>query len=304
MTELLRPIRRTAPVAAGTLRVGLVCPYSMSVPGGVQNHVLGLAGYLTSIGDRVRILAPGELDPARARHHGLRPDQFSSVGPAVPVPYNGSVARITLGPRVAARVRGWLAAEPLDLLHLHEPLAPSVSLLGLVAGTVPIAATFHTATPRSRLLRAAGAALQPMIDRIGAGIAVSESARQVVADHLGRHPQVIPNGIRSGEFDPDGPGRSARAGAGDRQRLVFLGRLDEPRKGLAVLLDALPMITERHPELEVVIAGRGGRPRLLRRLPPGCRTVGPVDDQERDALLRSADLFVHRTSPGRASGSC
>lgn len=336
MTELLRPIDRATSAPTGPIRIGLVCPYSLGVPGGVQNHVLGLAGYLTSIGDQVSILAPGELDPERANQHGLRTDQFTSVGAAVPVPYNGSVARITFGPRVAVRVRRWLVEQRLDLLHIHEPLAPSVSLLSLLACTVPVAATFHTSTPRSRLLRAAGVALEPMIDRIGAGIAVSESARQVVVEHLGRHPRVVPNGIRSGEFDPPGlsdgatqdhqdpdqrttvdhgtaeerwPAAARRWRGGDRPRLVFLGRLDEPRKGLSVLLDALPMIKQRHPELEVVIAGQGriarqdsvtgqgslqryGRRHRLPKLPEGCSAIGEIDDSTRDALLRTADLFV------------
>lgn len=339
MTELLHPTDRTLLDRIGTLRVGLVCPYSMSVPGGVQNHVLGLAGYLTAIGDEVAILAPGELDPGRAGQHGLQIGQFTSVGSAVPVPYNGSVARITFGPRVAARVRRWLAAQEFDLLHIHEPLAPSVSLLSLLASTVPVAATFHTATPRSRLLRAAAVTLQSRVDRIGAGIAVSESARQVVVEHLGRHPQLVPNGIRSGEFDPPaGPDRllaDSRTGrprlsrvvdhpvvdhdivdheghdhardrdrpvaqrwrGGDRPRLVFLGRVDESRKGLAVLLDALPMIKQRRPDLEVVIAGQGNLSRVSRdhrgrELPEGCHAIGAVDDSTRDALLRTADIFV------------
>ncbi|WP_172836252.1 glycosyltransferase family 4 protein [Microlunatus soli] len=314
MTAATRPAAtvsgRTDPARQRPLRVGLVCPYSLSAPGGVQNHVLGLAGYLTAAGDQVAILAPGELDPERAGQHGIHPEQFTSVGAAIPVPYNGSVARITFGPRVAARVRRWLTAQQLDLVHIHEPLAPSVSLLSLLACTVPVAATFHTATPRSRLLRAAGVALRPVIDRIGAGIAVSESARQVVVEHLGRQPRVVPNGIRSGEFDPPaqhpeddhgtGEGRSVADRpwrGGDRPRLVFLGRLDEPRKGLAVLLDALPMIKQRHPDLEVVIAGQGNLSRIGRRdaaaqLPDGCWAIGEVDDTTRDALLRTADLFV------------
>lgn len=318
MTELLNPADTAAPERTATLRIGLVCPYSLSVPGGVQNHILGLAGYLTANGDRVSILAPGDLDPDRARQHGLRPEQFTSVGTALPVPYNGSVARITFGPRTAARVRRWLTGRQLDLVHIHEPLAPSVSLLSLFASRVPVAATFHTATPRSRLLRAVAATLHPAIERIGAGIAVSASARDVVVQHLGRHPQLVPNGIRAGEFDcrpddrtgpdqqpePDTIGTDSTASrqlgehrwrGGARPRMVFLGRLDEPRKGLSVLLDALPLIKRRHPDLEVVIAGQGSPARIERcaaRLPPGCRVVGEVDDRRRDALLRSADLFI------------
>lgn len=303
MTDLLGATGQELRQQSDTLRIGMVCPYSLSVPGGVGNHVLGLAGYLTGSGDQVKILAPGVLDAGRARQHGLRLDQFTSVGAALPVPYNGSVARITFGPVTAARVRRWLVDNQLDVLHVHEPLAPSVSLLSLVASSVPVVATFHTATPRSRLLRAAGTTLRSVVDRIGAGIAVSAPARQVVVDHLSRHPQVIPNGIRAGEFDPgdwgtdpfDRPVRRTAERAwrgGDRPRMVFLGRLDEPRKGLSVLLDAVPAIRARHPALDIVIAGQGGKPGIRRRLPDGCRMVGELDDLARDALLRTADLFV------------
>jgi phosphatidyl-myo-inositol alpha-mannosyltransferase len=304
VTEVLpNPLRSSAPVSARpdgarTLTIGLVCPYSLSVPGGVQNHVLGLAGYLSGIGDQVRILAPGDLEPARARQYGLDPAQITSAGPALPVPYNGSIARVSLGPAVPARVRRWLATHRPDLLHIHEPLAPGASLYSLAAARTPVVATFHTATPRSRLLRLAGFALGPVIDKINAGVAVSEPARRVVITHLDRNPAIIPNGFRATDFDHDPPGQ--RIGSwrgGDHPRLVFLGRLDEPRKGLQVLLDALPMIKRLRPDLEVVIAGQGNLTKINkllgdRRLPSGCLLVGQPDDDTRTRLLRSADLFV------------
>ncbi len=292
MTELLRPTRADPATPSPPLRVGLVCPYSMSVPGGVQNHVLGLAGHLSAAGDRVAILAPGRLDPARAREHGLVPAQITSAGPASPVPYNGSVARVGLGPLVAGRLRRWSAAGEFDLLHIHEPLAPGVSLLALAGADVPVVATFHTATPRSRLMRLAGTVFRSAVASIDVGIAVSGPARQVVVDHLDHRPQIIPNGIRTADFTVapapgGGPWR-----AGDRPRLVFLGRLDEPRKGLDVLLAALPAIRRRRPDLEVVVAGQGRVSRVRRRLPRDCLALGEIDDSARADLLGSADLFV------------
>jgi phosphatidylinositol alpha-mannosyltransferase len=125
----------------------------------------------------------------------------------------------------------------------------------------------------------------------------------VVVDHLGRRPQVIPNGIRAAEFDPsadraelltesEGRGGPGPWRAGDHPRLVFLGRLDEPRKGLDVLVAALPTIMGRHPDLEIVIAGQGRLSRLRRRLPAGCTVLGEIDDTTRADLLRRTDLFV------------
>ena len=179
------------------LRVGMVCPYSFDVPGGVQNHVLGLARHLRQAGHRPYVLAPGELGPSAA---ALDLEDFASVGAAMPVPYNGSVARVNFGPLSAARVRRWLRNGKFDLIHIHEPITPSISLLALWAAEQPVVATFHTATPRSRSMQLASGVLRAAIEKIDAGIAVSESARNVVIQHLGRDAVVIPNGIRFDDF--------------------------------------------------------------------------------------------------------
>ena len=181
--------------ARPSLRVGMVCPYSFDVPGGVQNHVLGLARYLRQAGHRPYVLAPGELG-----HSAGDLEDFASVGTALPVPYNGSVARVNFGPLSAARVRRWLRNGRFDLIHIHEPITPSISLLALWAAERPVVATFHTATPRSRSMRLAGGVLRAAIEKIDAGIAVSESARNVVVQHLGRDAVVIPNGIWFDDF--------------------------------------------------------------------------------------------------------
>jgi phosphatidylinositol alpha-mannosyltransferase len=303
MTDVLPTSLRTSPSTRWRvehrLTVGLVCPYSLSVPGGVQNHVLGLAGYLTGIGDDVAILAPGDLDPDRARQYGVAADRLTSVGRSLPVPYNGSIARVGFGPAGDRRVRRWLAAVQPDLLHVHEPLAPGASLSALIAARVPVVATYHTATPRSALMRLAGRTLGPVIDKIISGVAVSEPARDVVVSHLDRDPAVIPNGFRADEFDhdPDQHPAAGRWRGGDHPRLVFLGRLEEPRKGLQVLLDALPIIKRHRPDLEVVVAGSGNRERMTkiirrRGLPVDRVLAGQIDDATRTRLLRSADLFI------------
>ena len=275
------------------LRVGLVCPYSFDVPGGVQNHVLGLAHYLRQNGHRPFVLAPGELDPATAQ---LDVEEFASVGAAVPVRYNGSVARVNFGPVSASRVRRWLRNGEFDVLHIHEPISPSISLLALRAAEQPVVATFHTATPRSRSMQLAGGVWRAAIEKIDACIAVSESARNVVVQHLGRDAVVIPNGIEFAAFargrqmhdEPVGGSPSTSSGhTGDHPKLIFVGRLDEPRKGLDVLLAAVPLIKKIHPDLEVIVAGRGSK-----QLPDWWRNLGPVNEQTKIALLSSADVFV------------
>ena len=274
-----------------SLRVGMVCPYSFDVPGGVQNHVLGLARYLRQAGHRPIVLAPGELAPSTA---ALDLEDFASVGAAMPVPYNGSVARVNFGPLSAARVRRWLRNGKFDLIHIHEPITPSISLLALWAAERPVVATFHTATPRSRSMQLASGVLRAAIEKIDAGIAVSESARSVVVQHLGRDAVVIPNGIRFDDFAQRRPVGTELFGpaAGSPQlakqpRLIFIGRLDEPRKGLDVLLAAVPLIKEARPNLQVIVAGQGNRP-----LPPGCSNLGTISEETKIALLGSADVFV------------
>jgi len=268
-------------VTRGALRIGMVCPYSFDVPGGVQNHVLGLARYLRQSGHRPSVLAPGELDPAAGR---LEVEDFASVGAAVPLRYNGSVARVNFGPLSAARVRRWLRKGNFDLLHIHEPITPSISLLALWAAEQPVVATFHAATPRSRSMQLAGGVLRAAIEKIDAGIAVSESARNVVVQHLGRDAVVIPNGI---DVDAFAPRTAELPRPSDHPKLIFLGRLDEPRKGLDVLLEAVPLIKNAHPDLEVIVAGQGSR-----LLPTWCRNLGTITEQTKIALLSSANVFV------------
>ncbi len=265
-----------------SLRVGLVCPYSFDVAGGVQTHVIGLARYLREAGHQPCVLAPGELGPAVS---ALDDAEFASVGATMPIRYNGSVARVNFGPLSAARVRRWLRKGKFDVLHIHEPITPSISLLALWAAEQPVVATFHAATPRSRSLQLAGGVLRAAIEKIDAGIAVSEAARSVVIQHLGRDALVIPNGI---DFEAFAHRRATSLGKqSDHPRLVFLGRLDEPRKGLDVLLAAVPLIKKLHPDLEVIVAGQGSR-----QLPQWCRRLGTIDNETKIALLSSADVFV------------
>lgn len=266
------------------MRVGLVCPYSLDVPGGVQNHVLGLAGYLASHGHQPHVLAPGAWGPPAGRRSAEPAAiRFTSAGTAVPVPYNGSIARVNFGPLSATRVSRWMRGGGFDLLHVHEPITPSVALLALWAADCPVVATFHTATPRSRSMRLAGGALRAAIEKIDAGIAVSEAARRVVVEHLGRDAVVVPNGFRFADFAR--PGAPYRGGT--VPRITFLGRVDEPRKGLGVLLAALPAVRSALGPVDVVIAGQGAA-----AVPAGCRMLGAVDDAEKARLLASTDVFV------------
>lgn len=285
------------------MRVGLVSPYSFEVPGGVQQHVQELAQWLIDRGHEVSVLAPAE-------HSTDLPPYAVSAGRAVPVRYNGSVARLAFGPPVAVRVRTWVDEHAFDVVHIHEPASPSVSLLALWAVSGPVVATFHSSQIKSRTLRLAGPVLQPGLDKISARIAVSREARRTVEEQLGAETIVIPNGVDVARFSravpavtPPGMPRRRRA---DGPWLLFLGRFEEPRKGLLVLLGALPLIQASCPRVQVIVAGPGRSHEVLEHLSPTTREavhfVGPVTEPEKVALLRSCDLYVAPNTGGESFG--
>ena len=278
------------------MRVGLVCPYSFEVAGGVQNHVLDLAETLLGAGHSVSVLAPADEDADLPAH-------IVAAGRAVPVPYNGSVARVAFGPRAAARTRRWLRDGDFDIVHVHEPTTPSLSLIALASSAAPVVATFHTATERSRAMSAASSILRPALEKLAGRIAVSEIARRTVVEHLGGDAVVIPNGIFVARF----AGLRAATGASSAEPLLaFLGRFEEPRKGLDVLLAAFERLLETHPGARLVVAGRGDSAVGARQV--GARSrgrvefVGAVDDAERSRLLAAADVFVAPNRGGESLG--
>lgn len=278
------------------MRVGVVCPYSFEVPGGVQAHVLDLARALRALGHEVEVLAPADEETPL-------PDFVRPTGRSLRIPYNGSVARLSFGPVSFARVRRWIRDHDFDVLHLHEPVAPSLSMLALMLADGPIVATFHTSTPRSRTLSAFQVVLQPFLEKITARIAVSALARRVQVEHLGGDAVEIPNGVDVGFFEGASPLPGyPRAGG----TVGFVGRFSEPRKGMAVLLDALRLLESELPELRLLVVGRGdvdelkvqAGPELADRL----TLLGQVDDAVKAQALRSVDVYCAPNTGGESFG--
>jgi phosphatidylinositol alpha-mannosyltransferase len=280
------------------MRIGLVCPYSFDVPGGVQFHIRDLAERLIGLGHEVSVLAAADEDTPV-------PDYVEAAGRAIPVRYNGSVARLTFGPVSAARVRRWLAEGDFEVLHIHEPVTPSLSVLALWAAQGPIVATFHTANLRSRAMQAAYPVLRPSLEKISARIAVSEDARRTLVEHLGGDAVVIPNGVFVDRFASAVPDQRWQ-GTPDRPTVAFVGRIDEPRKGLPVLAAAIPRILSRHPGTRFLVLGRGDGEEALSGLPTSTRSsvelLGPLNDAAKASLLRSADIYVAPHTGGESFG--
>ena len=278
------------------MRVGLVCPYSLDVPGGVQNHVKDLAEALIGLGHHVSVLAPAE-------EQDDLPAFVVPAGRAVPVPYNGSVARLSFGPKAATRTRRWIREGRFDVLHVHEPAAPSLSLLALWAADCPVVATFHSSNVRSRAMSAGASILRPSLEKITARIAVSEYARNTLVQHIGGEPVVIPNGVYVDRF-AKATLREDWRGAGPT--LAFVGRIDEPRKGLPLLLEAFPAIAAEHPGTRLLVVGGGDIAAARRRIPDELADsvlfLGRVSDEEKASALRTADLYVAPNTGGESFG--
>jgi phosphatidylinositol alpha-mannosyltransferase len=278
------------------MRVGIVCPYSFEVPGGVQNHVRDLAETLIGMGHDVSVLAPADEDDPH-------PAYVVPAGRAVPVPYNGSVARLSFGPISAARVRRWLIAGDFDVIHVHEPFTPSLAMLAVVAAKQPVVATFHTAMTRSRALSAASGVLQLVLEKITARIAVSSLARKVQVEHLGGGAWEIPNGVAVAKFvdAPPLPGWPGEGGA-----LGFLGRLTEPRKGFPVLLAAFERLSADRPGLRLLVAGPGDPADLTEDVPADVLAritfLGKVSEEDKARMLRSVDVYVAPNTGGESFG--
>ncbi|MGH3913881.1 MAG: glycosyltransferase family 4 protein [Pseudonocardiaceae bacterium] len=278
------------------MKVGMVCPYSIAARGGVQAHVLGLAQGLRALRHEVEILAPAAVD-------AVLPEFVTAAGRAVRVPYNGSVARLSFGPVAFARVRRWLRDHDFDVLHLHEPTAPSLSLIALALADRPVVVTFHMAAARSWALAAAHGLLQPPMEKVTARIAVSPLARRVQVEYLGGDAVEIPNGVDVAHF----AGAEALPGYPRTGGTVgFVGRFAEPRKGMPVLLTALRILVRTRPDLRLLVVGHGEPATLLRRagpeLAPRIRVLGELGEQGKAAMLASVDVLCAPALGGESFG--
>jgi len=227
------------------VKVLIVSPYSWTTPGGVGAHVGHLAQALRTRGHEVRVLAPAEGD--------VEPGVVS-VGRSIPVPYNGSVARLAFGPRVAGRIRVALRRYRPDVVHVHEPFAPSVGLLTLLNTRLPIVATFHASISESRAYRVAAPALRPLYRRLAAKIAVSKAACFTIESLFGDGIRIVPNGVEWSRFASLPPPSGST--------ILFLGRM-EKRKGAAIAVDAFARLAPALPGAELVLAGEGPERRAV-----------------------------------------
>ena len=285
------------------MRIGVVCPYSFDHPGGVQIHITDLAREMRKQGHEVFVLAPGE--------RGTEPDEFTTlVGRGVPIPYNGSVARLSFGYPTWRATKKWIADIAPDILHIHEPNAPSTSMFALAMATGPIVATFHTSTASSLVLKTFEGVLSPFLEKIRGRIAVSDVARRWQVQALGSDAVEIPNGVDVSFYAAAREQVAAeRATAHDAGRhrppaVTFLGRFDEPRKGFGVLARAWSTVRAEIPDAELWVMGDGDRDEAQEMLggAGGVTFHGRVDEAEKARLLATSDVYCAPNTGGESFG--
>jgi phosphatidyl-myo-inositol alpha-mannosyltransferase len=268
------------------VRIGLVCPYSLTVPGGVQAQVLGLARTLRELGTDVRVLAPCDGPP---------PDpSVTPLGESVPTASNGSFAPLAPDPAAQLRMIRALRDEAFDVVHLHEPLAPGPTMTALLFRNAPMLGTFHRSGDS-----AAYAVLRPAVRWLGRRLdmrcAVSKDAMATAQRALGGTYELLFNGIEVERFAKAVPTPTTGP------TILFVGRHEE-RKGLAVLLAALrhlpPDVTVwvggTGPQTEALRARHGGDPRIV--------WLGRLSDDEVAARMRGADVFCAPSLHGESFG--
>lgn len=278
------------------IRIGMVCPYGWDTPGGVQSHMRDLAEYLIGEGHFVSVLAPISDDTIEFEGYVV------NAGKPISIPVNGSVARVLFGPLASSRAKQWIASGDFDLLHLHEPAIPSLSLLACSAAEGPIVGTFHVSTPKKKAIYAIGPILEPIVEKLTARIAVSELARSTLKDHFETDAVVIPNGI-DGQKYANAQVSSEYSGP---NTIGFMGRFEEPRKGLQVLIDSLAIVARFIPDVRYLIAGPGDSEEFMKKLNPQLRSritfLGRLSDKQKESFLKSVEIYVAPNTGGESFG--
>jgi phosphatidyl-myo-inositol alpha-mannosyltransferase len=268
------------------VRIGFVCPYSLTLPGGVQAQVLGLARALRAHGHEVRVLGPCDGPPPDP---GVTP-----LGNSIPLAANGSVAPIAPDLPCALRTIRALRDEDFDVVHLHEPLVPGPCMVTALIKHVPLVGTFHAAGV-SASYRWASGPLRWLAERLDVACAVSEDARDLAGHYLGGEYEMVFNGIEVDRFAKATPWPS------DAPTIFFLGRHEE-RKGLAVLLDALALLPA---DVRLWVASDGPQTSELRARTasdPRVEWLGRIDDHDKARRLRGADVFCAPSLHGESFG--
>ncbi|MFT7646451.1 MAG: phosphatidylinositol alpha-mannosyltransferase [Candidatus Poriferisodalaceae bacterium] len=266
------------------VRIGLISPYSLTIPGGVQNQILALGRALSDAGHRVRVLGPCDGAPPST---GITP-----LGNSLPLAVNGSVAPIAPDPACALRTIRALRDEAFDVIHVHEPLVPGAGQTTLMLKTAPIVGTWHAAGEINAYLIPG---LKWLASRVAVRTAVSHDAREMAIAAIGGDYEITFNGIELDRF------RKAEPYWADAPTIAYVGR-HEPRKGLPVLLSALQQLP---PSVRLWVMSDGPETADLKRQyahDDRIEWLGQVTDDEKIARIKGADVFCAPSLRGESFG--
>lgn len=268
------------------MKIGMISPYSLSVPGGVQGQILGLARALRARGESVRVLGPCDGPP---------PEAFvTPLGNCVPTGANGSVVPLAPDPAAQLRTIRALRDEEFDVLHLHEPMAPGPTMTAMLVRPCPIVGTFHRAGAS-----VAYNVFKPLTfrgaRRVDLRFAVSADAEELATQALGGEYERAFNAVEIDRFRTDRPTKT------DGPTILFLGRHEE-RKGLSLLLEAFASLDAscrlwiggEGPETETLKSRHAGDPRIS--------WLGPIDEEEKVSRMVGADVFCAPSLHGESFG--
>jgi phosphatidyl-myo-inositol alpha-mannosyltransferase len=274
------------------VRIVLVCPYAWDDPGGVQTHVRELGECLRARGHDVIALSP-----VRRR---ASEDWVRAVGRPVDIRYNASNVPIDPRPWRCAEVRRAIVAFAPDVVHAHEPLAPSTSMWATLVSSAPVVGTFHSGATRSRLFGLAAPVLRRIARRITVRIAVSRAAAEFAGARIGGSFQILPNGIDVRRFE-----RAVPVDLGPGVKLLFVGRLD-PRKGFPTAVAAFDRLASTRPDLRLIVVGDGPDRRVVDDLEPAVRArvrlVGAIANVDLPPYHAASDLFLGTAVGGESFG--
>lgn len=267
------------------MRIGMFSPYSLTLPGGVQGQVLGLARAMRRLGHECRVLGPCDGPPPEP---GITP-----LGNAIPLAANGSVAPIAPDPPAVLRTIRAVREEAFDVLHLHEPLVPGCTLTALLYHSAPALATFHAAG-ESASYKWLAPFLRAIAKKIDLRVAVSDDAAQLAGNSIGGEFTILFNGVDVERF------AAAKAWPKTGRTLFFVGRHEE-RKGLETLLQAHARLPE---DVRLWVAGTGPQTEELRTRysSPRIEWLGRIGDGELASRWKSADVYCAPSLGGESFG--
>jgi phosphatidyl-myo-inositol alpha-mannosyltransferase len=285
------------------MKIGLVSPYDFSYPGGVVNHISNLEYYFTRMGHTVKIIAPAS---APVENYG---DRFIPIGKPRPIPTSGSIARITISFTLADKVKEVLEKEKFDIIHLHEPLAPTLGFTVLRLSKTVNVGTFHAAESRPSYRWTKPLLVSQLykkwFKKLDGRIAVSKPARDFISKFYPANYEIIPNGVNLNYYSPEVPPLPEFMDG--KVNILFLGRT-EKRKGLEYLLKAYSLVKPDLPDSRIIVVTPSTRSRnkyekqVAEMGLPDVVFVGGVSDKDKPRYYSTADIFCSPATGHESQG--